>query len=261
MHTGTASYIVADFGIARALDKALEQDGEAQKTETMTPVWFTTGTPAYMAPEQGDEGAGEADHRADLYALGIVAHEMLTGTRPNAAGPGQRTLEDTRVPEQLASIVNTLLARAPNDRYPDADHLLAAFGTPAIGRSTFPRSRRRNAIVAAMALGVIGAGWYATTRFNGANRREAIPIDPRKLAVAAFDPLNESASDAQAPRIEQLVSDWLIRGLLQTQLVTVVPIGALAPTVGQVDRELSVLRAARATGSALLVRMGLAGLR
>ena len=69
---------VADFGIARALDPAT--------TQRLTEVGLAVGTPAYMSPEQG-LGQADLDTRSDLYALGCVLHELLTGAVPGA-GPG-----------------------------------------------------------------------------------------------------------------------------------------------------------------------------
>ena len=67
------SALIADFGIARAVEAA----GEAE----MTAPGFAIGTPAYMAPEQID-GSSAADHRADLYASALVMYEMLEGRLP-----------------------------------------------------------------------------------------------------------------------------------------------------------------------------------
>ena len=74
--------VVTDFGIAKAL--------AASKTQapggTLTQVGTSIGTPAYMAPEQA-AGDPATDHRADLYALGCVAYEMLAGAAPFAGRP------------------------------------------------------------------------------------------------------------------------------------------------------------------------------
>ena len=75
---GTA--MVTDFGIAKALTASRTQDGERRSTSTgvgtLTSVGTSLGTPAYMAPEQA-VGA-DVDLRADLYAWGVMAYEMLT---------------------------------------------------------------------------------------------------------------------------------------------------------------------------------------
>jgi serine/threonine protein kinase len=68
------SAVVTDFGVS----KALHRDG----TEgVVTGIGVTLGTPGYMAPEQA-AGDGDLDHRADIYAVGVLAYELLTGQRP-----------------------------------------------------------------------------------------------------------------------------------------------------------------------------------
>src|SRR4051812_42534442 len=80
---GTA--VVTDFGIAKAIATAKRGDrpeGASPKDLTLTQLGVALGTPAYMAPEQ--IVAESVDHRADIYSLGVVAYEMLTGTAPFA---------------------------------------------------------------------------------------------------------------------------------------------------------------------------------
>src|SRR4029078_1372353 len=69
---GTA--VVTDFGIAKAISAARTGSGSAPLTQIGTSI----GTPAYMAPEQAAGDAG-IDHRADIYALGAMAYELLCG--------------------------------------------------------------------------------------------------------------------------------------------------------------------------------------
>ena len=105
------------------------------------------GTPAYMAPEQA-QAAASVDHRADIYALGIVAYEMLTGDVPfNAPTPqgmlaAQVSVEPallrTRrldVPPMLEALVMKCLIKDPAQRYQRADEVLVAIeamGTPSL---------------------------------------------------------------------------------------------------------------------------------
>ena len=79
---GTA--VVTDFGIAKALSASRTQDGHADAAATtmLTQAGGSIGTPAYMAPEQA-VGA-DVDHRANIYAWGVVAYELLSGTHPFA---------------------------------------------------------------------------------------------------------------------------------------------------------------------------------
>ena len=154
--------LVADFGVARGLAAAQDSigpsdpqlpSGEIALTDTADPRWIEytdggaiLGTPAYMAPEQVPGGRG-IDHRADLYALGAVAYEVLTGTSPFAGRPTQEQLaahvsempepisaRRPDVPPPLAILVERLLSKRPDDRPRDADEVLrsldAMMGAP-----------------------------------------------------------------------------------------------------------------------------------
>ena len=113
---------VLDFGLAKLVD-----GGGAPTHETRTGV--VMGTPYYMSPEQC-EGRGELDQRADIYSLGVVLFEMLTGHLPfggNAYGevlmkhltmqpPAARSLVPT-LPESLDAILQRALAKRPDDRF------------------------------------------------------------------------------------------------------------------------------------------------
>jgi eukaryotic-like serine/threonine-protein kinase len=92
--------LLADFGVAKALDAAA-CEGE----EELTAFGMTVGTPHYMAPEQA-AGEPDIDHRADLYALGILGYEMLTGKPPFEGTSPQAVLAAhlTRPPEPIAGI-------------------------------------------------------------------------------------------------------------------------------------------------------------
>ena len=121
---GTA--VVTDFGIAKALAAAAGQ-GQAPGA-TLTQLGTAIGTPAYIAPEQaaGDPGV---DHRADIYAFGCMAYELLTGAPPFANRTPQKMLaahlsEEARpvtesrpdAPPQLADLVMWCLAKDPDAR-------------------------------------------------------------------------------------------------------------------------------------------------
>jgi hypothetical protein len=140
--------MVTDFGIARAAS-----DGEARLTATGAAV----GTPAYMSPEQCS-GDPEIDGRSDLYSLGAVAYQMITGAPPfsggstpaimmkqvmEAAAPVHVARPD--VPKDLAQIVMRLLAKDPERRFADGAALIAVLDgaplTPAAPTSPIPRGR------------------------------------------------------------------------------------------------------------------------
>src|SRR6266571_499595 len=104
---------MADFGIAKLRDRS---PGEVTLTEWQQSI----GTLDYMAPEQRSQ-AGEVDHRADIYSLGVVLYEMLTGEVPMGifALPSQKAGVNAR----LDQVVVRTLARQPKDRYHDVGEL------------------------------------------------------------------------------------------------------------------------------------------
>jgi eukaryotic-like serine/threonine-protein kinase len=122
--------IVADFGIAHALEEA----GEVRITQT----GWAVGTHRYIAPEQA---LGEIDSRADLYSLGCVMYEMLSGELPARVVTPSRPAAMRRlrlargtslpplpsdVPAPIAAIVARALEPNPENRFANADELLAA---------------------------------------------------------------------------------------------------------------------------------------
>jgi len=104
---------IADFGLARLLDRPTS-------AYTLTAAGHKMGTPHYMAPEQ-IEHPHEVDHRADIYSLGVVFYEMLTGQLPigKFAPPSQKVLVDVR----LDKVVLKSLAYEPERRYQHASEV------------------------------------------------------------------------------------------------------------------------------------------
>jgi serine/threonine protein kinase/tetratricopeptide (TPR) repeat protein len=128
--------LVADFGIGRALsigDAGRRESGKAGKSggdeDTLTGTGMAVGTPAYMSPEQAVADR-DIDGRTDVYSLGVVLYEMLTG-EPPFGGPTAQAIAAKRmsgevpslrrlrpaVPEQLERVVLTALAPIPADRF------------------------------------------------------------------------------------------------------------------------------------------------
>jgi serine/threonine protein kinase len=106
---------VADFGIAKLADMGNEPAPETGPgTPQLTQAGKVLGTPAYMAPEQMTE-PDKVDHRADIYALGAVFYQMLTGETPQAAAepPSRKVTVDVRLDE----IVLRALEKDPARRY------------------------------------------------------------------------------------------------------------------------------------------------
>ena len=107
---------IADFGLAKIM-------GQTQPNFTLTEPNHVMGTPHYMAPEQV-EHPSEVDHRADIYSLGVVFYEMLTGELPlgRFAPPSRKVQVDVRLDE----VVLRALEKEPECRYQQAGQVKAA---------------------------------------------------------------------------------------------------------------------------------------
>jgi predicted Ser/Thr protein kinase len=101
---------IADFGLAKLASRSPQE-------MTLTKTHQVMGTPRYMAPEQM-EGSHAVDHRADIYSLGVVFYEMLTGQIP--AGHFEPPSKKAQVDVRLDEIVLRALAREPERRYQHA---------------------------------------------------------------------------------------------------------------------------------------------
>jgi serine/threonine protein kinase len=119
--TKTGEPMLSDFGIAKLLHD--------EETRELTGTGVGIGTPEYMAPEQG---MGKADERADIYALGIVFYELVTGRIPfRADTPMAMLLKKNQeplprpksfipsLPDAVENVLIKALARDPNQRYPN----------------------------------------------------------------------------------------------------------------------------------------------
>jgi serine/threonine-protein kinase len=163
--------LVADFGIALAVQQA----GGSRMTQT----GISLGTPQYMAPEQA-MGARHVDHRTDIYALGVVAYEMLAGEPPFIGPSSQaivarvmtekprslRSLRDT-VPAHVAEAVHTAMQKLPADRFDSAAEFARSLQDPGFHATGAIRAIEgtgqpaRKLTPAMMALGGIAIGLAA----------------------------------------------------------------------------------------------------
>jgi eukaryotic-like serine/threonine-protein kinase len=206
--------MVADFGIARAIDAAT--DGR------LTNTGLALGTPSYMSPEQA-AGEREVDARSDIYSLGCLLYEMLAGEPPFTGATAQAILarkavapvpqlsivRDT-VPADVEAIVNKALAKAPADRFATAAQFgdairrsLAELATNDSGSQSLRKSRsdlrsdaylrtnrRRWGIAAAVVvvlLAAAGIAQFLRTRTPSERVREE-PTALTEVADAATSP-------------------------------------------------------------------------
>lgn len=164
---------ILDFGIALLPDQG--------------PSAPLLGTPGYMSPEQ--QRGGEVDARSDVWSLGAVLHEMLTGRLPSQGGPegGLPEAESPIPPPRgtlpgIDGVLARMLAEDPADRYPDGGALLADLAAleraaAETGQTSFPVPARRVplwAFLLAAALAIAAVSWFLW----GVRRHDVAGPDP-----------------------------------------------------------------------------------
>ncbi|HEV3093225.1 MAG TPA: protein kinase [Solirubrobacteraceae bacterium] len=220
---------LADFGIAKATEQS-----------SITQVGSVLGTAAYLAPEQAR--GEEAGPRADLYALGVVAYQLISGRLPyEAASLTELALKqqqeepamlDTLVAActpELAYAVARALALDPRDRYESAREMGRAIGDGALGIAPAePRSARAAAPATEATTVLAGAGRAS----EGATRREAavVPRQPRRGPARQPAPRPVAAAPRRSAGARRLTSAVVALLALAGVIALIVVLSSPAPT-------------------------------
>ena len=233
LHGGHA--MVADFGIALAVSAAAGG--------RMTETGLSLGTPHYMSPEQAT-AEKEITARSDVYSLGSVLYEMLTGQPPHSGGSAQQvimkiitapaepvTVHRKSVPPNVAAAVAKSLEKLPADRFDSAKAFAAALGNPSYTNAAAYGTAARSAVstrplsrpliatsaLAAAAIAVAVWGWLGRTPapatpvqffITGDSARsvgEAAAISPDGRTVVFLGHLHDTAS-LFVQRLDELVA-------------------------------------------------------
>jgi serine/threonine-protein kinase len=225
--------VVADFGIARAIAET--------GTDRITHAGIAVGTPAYMSPEQATGGT-ELDGRSDIYSLGCVLYEMLSGEPPFTGSTPQAVLaqhatEKPRrlditgpgVSAQLAQTVRRALEKDPADRFQTAEGFKEALqgGVP-VRRFDFLRPWQRIAVaVVILAAFSVGVDRLLTEppRYTFS---PATTFDPNQIAVL---PLEDRSASQELDQLGLVLTDELIDALQSVEGLGVQSSAATRPFV------------------------------
>jgi len=203
--------VVADFGIARAI--------AAAGTERLTETGLAVGTPAYMSPEQA-AGDADLDGRSDLYSLGCVLYEMLSGETPYTGPTPQAilakklseplpriTVVRERVPAGVETALYKVLARTPADRWRTAADFAAALleteaqGHRGTGAQRAPATKWRRVAAVVVGVAVVAAGVFIVRE-----RAKAPRLDSNLIAVFPF---RVTSTDTSLKELGQQLPDLL----------------------------------------------------
>ncbi len=212
---------ISDFGVARSLAAS---GGRTRAGGTR--AGSVIGTPDYLSPEQA---RGEpADARSDLYALGLMLHEMLAGELPFAGGtvaevlaqrmvraPASLTAVRDDLPDWLVRLVDRLLRTQPAHRLQRAEDVIEAIDRRALGRDLREGARRglRIAAVALVCAALIGGGLWWQSRGREAATATAIVAPVRDLDRLLVLPLTGSGDCPTCAARDSALSAHLRDGL------------------------------------------------
>ena len=236
---------LTDFGIAKLTESAISATGGG-----------TMGTPAYVSPEQA-QGAN-VDSRADIYGMGVMIYEMLTGRKPyDAESPMSVAVRhitepipdilqaNPELPIEVDTIIRTAMAKDREDRYSNAKQLSRALNRAAFGddrsptaspsmfdtrQNTITQSRRRvGFIVAGMVLLVVLAGAFALSR--------QLPIVPAvDLTRTANVPVAATVTRTPVPQAMSTATTASTAAATEATAIPTEPVSTSMPPFGNADK-------------------------
>jgi len=186
---------LADFGLTRRLDEQGARAGEGR----------SVGTPAYLAPEQIE--GGPVDGRADIYSLGCLLYECLTGDAPFSQGsrlavawahlekePPSASEHNSDLPKALDAVIRKAMAKSPDERYPTCAALFAA-AEEALGFRQRSILRRRTLLLLAAATTLaLLAAVLAVALVTRGDEAKAAPV-VRTNTLVRIDPETNTISN------------------------------------------------------------------
>jgi eukaryotic-like serine/threonine-protein kinase len=201
--TADGQPILTDFSVARII--------EAEETREMTGTHVGLGSPHYMSPEQG-RGL-QVDFRADIYSLGVIFFELVTGRKPFNAKNGMEVviqqvtqpppsprMFNPALPEPVEKLILTALQKDPDDRFQDMEEFITALEE--VLNSGKYRSRQRHLSLPGVRIGLGAAALLALIAtglfWRGSPQPE--PITQAQITVTAAPTIVVSSATAASPR-------------------------------------------------------------
>ena len=252
---------IMDFGIARLV-----------KGKSLTDAGAMIGTPEYMSPEQVE--GKEVDPRSDIYSLGIILYEMVTGKVPfegdtpftvgmkhKSEHPKDPKESNTQVPDDLDHLILKCLEKDRANRYQSAEEVLSELkdiekGIPTTERIA-PQRRtitsreitvkftpKKLLIPAAAAVVLIAVALYFLFWPKGPG------LDPKRVVVAPFE---NKTGDPELDNIGFMASDWITQGLMQAEMISVSSLPMSDATADLQEGKDLIQEISKATGAGMVV--------